>query len=158
MCLQRLFFVLIAILLINLTSTNNVVRKCCHLNYAVENGTCIQSNLTVNLTNLTIIYGDGLINCSESEARFPFFNSEFIIENNGNLYIPFARETFNYSKYCVDFIENEWMALVCAKKAYDEVEMNRNLRSAKGKPLPLLKKTLIDTAISISLIAPFDDQ
>lgn len=117
--------------------TDNSVRKCCPLGQEFSNRTCIPSKLKIDSKNLTRVAFMSKLQCSESEYKFMFTENEFNLTETGTLEISVG--SVNSCKYCVDFINRKWAALVCYKKFDEETTIER-VSKAKGKAL--LKNTL----------------
>ncbi|KAK4872553.1 hypothetical protein RN001_014582 [Aquatica leii] len=107
---------------------NVCVRKCCPLGQYMTNKTCVDTNKTFvipeqkrpDLNGYQFIFGNDCKHKKRRTVLDPAWNSDqdFILTENGKIWVPAEKLLFKLQDYCVDYIEDfdEIRALVCDYK------------------------------------------
>lgn len=103
------------------------IRKCCPLGKFLSNKSCIPTEMPFlipekrkpNLHTFGVIHG---YSCHPKlrrlllDPRDNFTEDEFVLLDDGRLYVPFGKDYYSVNSYCVDYIEDEEevTALICS--------------------------------------------
>lgn len=118
---------------LNACEVGPCLRKCCPKGEFLINRLCKKTEIEVDFSAIGVSpearIHDGVVQCSESEARFLLEKSDnFYINTDNQLVFPHMNLTIAYTHYCVEMIENftDPQALICYGAQEDEARTHNS--------------------------------